>query len=394
MTRRDFSLAAILGAATLGRNARMYAAAYDLVVKGGRVIDPSLGINAVRDVAVGGGRIIAVKADIAAGAADVIDARGKLVVPGLIDIHTHLGRAAELPAICLADGVTSFVDAGSQGADRIDEVIDVLKAAPNRGRVLINIARTGILPDGELMDLRRADVDAARKAIERHRDFIVGIKARLSNTVAGAGDLEALQRAQDAAKPFNLPVMIHMGQTFSPLPKILELLKRGDVVTHLYAPDQNGIFDSNGKVLKEVVEARRRGVWFDYGNGRMGHVTWDLAERGMKQGFPPDTISTDWTPEGRPSQVVDFPNVLSKFLLLGMPLEQVIARATANPARIFDAFKSLGTFKAGAPADIAVLELREGTFEFVDNYTNTRTGRQRLFPIATVIGGKRAAPRA
>jgi dihydroorotase len=394
LTRRHFSLAVLSGAAALSRAPKLFAATYDLVVKGGRVIDPSLGIDAIRDVAVAGGRIVAVQADIAAGAADIIDARGKLVVPGLIDIHTHLGRAADLPAICLADGVTSFVDAGSQGADRIDEVVAVMKAAPNRGRVLINIARTGILPDGELMDLKRADVDAARKAIERHRDFIVGIKARLSKNVAGAGDLEALKRAQDAAKPFNLPVMIHMGQTVSPLPKILELLKRGDVVTHLYAPDQNGIFDSNGRLLKEVADARRRGVWFDFGNGRAAHVTWDLAERGVQQGFPPDTISTDWTPEGRPGQVVDFPNVMSKFLLLGMPLEKVIACATVNPARIFDAFKGLGTLKVGAQADIAVLELREGTFEFVDNYTNKKTGRQRLFPIATVMGGKRTAPRA
>src|SRR5207248_1636355 len=175
-----------------------------------------------------------------------------------------------------------------------------------------------------------------------------------------------------------------------PLPRILDLLKSGDVVTHLYAPAPNGILDNNGRLLPEVLAARRRGIWFDYGNGRTGHVTWDVATRALQQGFPPDTISTDWTPEGRTGQVIDFPNVLSKFLFLGMPLEQVVARATVNAARVFDAFRDRGTFKVGAPADIAVLELREGSFEFLDNYNNTKTGRQRLFPIATVIGGKRA----
>jgi dihydroorotase len=114
----------------------------------------------------------------------------------------------------------------------------------------------------------------------------------------------------------------------------------------------------------------------------------------LQQGFPPDTISTDWTPEGRTLGVIDLPNVLSKFLLLGMPLDQVIARGTVNAARVFEAFTDRGTLNVGAPADVAVLELREGTFEFLDNYNNKRTGRQRLFPVATVIGGKRAPPRA
>src|SRR5437899_3112204 len=262
-TRREFIFAAAAGAAMLTRISSALAATYDLVIKGGRVIDPAATINALRDV-----------------------------------------------------------------------------------------------------------------AIERHRDTIVGVKARLSFNVAGPTDLDALKRAQEVAG--DLPVMIHIGQTVSSMPKILALLKRGDIVTHMYAPEPNSILDGNGRLFPEVVEARRRGIWFDVGNGRNGHLWWDVAERALKQGFMPDTSSPAWTTEGRASGVIDFPNCLSKFLMLGMPLDRVIACGTSNAARMFDAFKDRGTLKVGAPADVAVLELREDNFEFVDNYRNVRTGRQRL----------------
>src|SRR5256885_14522276 len=243
------------------------------------------------------------------------------------------------------------------------------------------------------MDINRADVALARGAITRNRDIIAGVKARLSNNVAGANDYEVLRRAQEVASSFNLPVMIHMGQTISPLPKLLALLKPGDIVTHMLAPPPNSIIDDAGHILPEVLAARKRGVWFDVGNGRNGHLRWDIAERVLKAGFLPDTFSTDWTPEGRTAQVIDFPNVMSKFLMLGMPLDKVVACATVNASQVFPVFRNRGTLRVGAPADVAVLELREGTFEFLDNYENKRTGRQRFFPSATVLGGKRV-PRA
>jgi dihydroorotase len=133
---------------------------------------------------------------------------------------------------------------------------------------------------------------------------------------------------------------------------------------------------------------------FDFGNGVAGHFNWETVELGMKQGFWPDTFSTDWNAMSRTTGVVDFPNVMSKFLMFGMPLEGVIARATLAPARVFPAFSDRGTLNVGAPADVAVLELKEGNFEFLDNYKGTRTGRQRLFPVASVMGGKKAPARA
>jgi dihydroorotase len=389
--RRQFVVAATAAFAGIPRGLAGAAVKYHLIVKGGRVVDPSRKLNAIRDVAIADGHIVAVEANITANAAETMDARGKLVVPGLIDIHTHATRTADGPALCLADGVTGLIDAGSQGADRIDQAIAVARSAPQQCRVLINIGRAGILPEGDTMDLSRADVGAAREAIGRNRDMIAGVKARLSRDVAGPNDFEVLRRAQEVASSFNLPVMIHMGQTLSPLPKLLALLKPGDIVTHMFAPPPNSIIDEAGHILPEVTAARRRGVWFDLGNGRTGHLRWDIAESVLKAGFRPDTFSTDWTPEGRTAQVINFENVMSKFLMLGMSVDQVVACATVNAARVFPVFRNRGTLKVGAPADIAVLELREGTFEFVDNFENKRTGSQRLFPSATVLAGKRVA---
>ena len=395
MNRRQFVYAAAAGAAMLTRANHAFAAAdnYDLIIKGGRVIDPSMRLDAIRDVAIAGNRIAAVEANITAAAAETIDASGRLVVPGLIDIHTHAARTAGGPALCLADGVTGWVDAGSQGADHIGDTVAVAKSAPQQGRVLINIGRAGILPDGDTMDIARADVGAAKDAIAKNRDFIVGVKARLSRDVAGANDFEVLRRAQEVATSFNLPVMIHMGQTVSPLPRLIDLLKRGDIVTHMFAPPPNSVIDDSGHILPEVLAARRRGVWFDVGNGQTGHVRWDIVERVMQAGFWPDTFSTDWNVNSPTTGVVDFPNCMSKFLGSGMSVGQAVARATVNASRTFEVFRDRGTLNVGAPADVAVLELREGTFEFLDNYKNTRTGRQRLFPRATVLGGKRV-PRA
>jgi dihydroorotase len=391
MNRRQFLSAAVCGAA-IARAAKAAAAQtskYDLLIRGGRVIDPSVHLDAVRDVAISGGRIAAVEPAIGAGAAEVIDARGKLVVPGLIDIHTHTGRAAESPGMVLRDGVTGWIDAGSQGADRVAEIVAVARSSPQQGRVLINIGNGGILPGGDTMDLARADVAAARAAIEKDRDYIVGVKARLSRDVVGSNDVEVLRRAQEVATSFNLPLMIHMGQTASSMGKLVDLLKRGDIVTHLFAPPPNAIVDDSGHILPEVLAARRRGVWFDIGNGQTGHMRWDTIAAIMKAGFWPDTFSTDWNANSKTTGVVDLPNCMSKLLGYGMTISDAIACATLNPSRIFPVFNDRGTLNVGAPADVALLELREGTFEFLDNYKGTITGKQRFFPAGTVLAGKR-----
>ena len=284
--------------------------------------------------------------------------------------------------------MTGWIDAGSQGADRIADPIAVAKAAPQQGRMLINIGRAGILPEGDTMDISRADVAAAKDAIARNRDVHRRGQGAAVEECRRRQRVEVLSRAQEVATAFNLPVMIHMGQTVSPLPRLLPLLKRGDIVTHMFAPPPNSIIDDSGHVLPEVLAARRRGVWFDVANGRNGHLRWDTFDRIMQAGFWPDTISTDGNATSRTTGGHRFPQRHVEVPEPGMTLDQVVACATVNASRMFPVFNDRGTLNVGAPADVALLELREGTFEFVDNYEGKRTGRQRLFPSGTVLGGK------
>ncbi len=391
INRRQFVYAAASAAAMLTRTTHTFAASYDLIIKGGRFIDPSVRLNATGDVAITCGRIEAVETDITGDATEIIDATGKLVIPGLLDVHSHYARDAEGPRICLSDGVTGWVDAGSEGADQIDDMVAIARTAPQPARVLLNIGREGILPDGDTHDLALADVNAAKAAIARNRDYVIGVKARLTEGVS-VDDVEVLRRAQEVATFFDLPLMIHMGQTASPFSILVDQLKAGDIVTHMLAPPPNAIIDDDGLIFPAVLAARRRGVWFDVANGRTGHLLWDTFDRIMQAGFWPDTISTDGNTTSRSaSSVIDFPNVMSKFLNFGLTIDQVVARATLNASRIYPVFRDRGTLNVGAPADVAVLELREGTFEFIDNYENLRVGTQRLFPSETVLGGQRVS---
>jgi len=391
MNRRQFLMSsAILVGAPLAAVPK-----YDVVVKGGRVLDASQRLDRLMDLGIKGGKIAALEPNIPASeAAEVFDAKDRLVVPGLVDIHAHPRPGEVSPQQVLSGGVTTVVDAGSRGADGIQDMIGVVQNATNRVRILINVSRLGNQAEGELLKFETADAEAARAAVRSNREFIVGVKARLSRPLAGDHDLDAVRRAHEITQAFNIPLMVHVGDTRSPLPDILALLRPGDIVTHVYSPPPNGILDSNGRVLPQVREARRRGILFDIGNGRNGHITWDVAERALQQDFLPDSISSDLNGPGLTDQVFDFPNVLSKFLMLGMPLDQVIARGTVNSAKAIPALKDLGTLRKGAVADVTILELVSGSFEFVDNVNTRRTGKQKLFARAVFVAGKRWSERA
>ena len=389
-TRRQLLRAGAVVPAVLAGSTRLFAAQYDLVIHGGHVIDPAQHLDLSVNIAIHNGKIAAVGPKIAPSAGrEAFDATGKLVMPGLIDIHSHLADPGMPPATCLQDGVTTLVDAGSAGSENIDDLVKIVQAAPNRARILINIAPRGVEPMGELMDISRVNVAATRSAIERHRQWVIGVKARLSRNVAGNHDLEALRLAREVADAVKVPIMIHVGDTAAPLTELVALLRPGDIVTHMYAPAPHGMLDDDGKVLFKIREARRRGVLFDFGNGRTLHFDWATAQKGIEQDFLPDTISTDMTLIGRTTQVFNLPNVMSKLLMLGMKMNQVVACVTSNASHAFPEFKSYGTLRPGSAADVTVLDLQQGDFEFVDNYGGTRRAPRRLAPHAVFVAGKR-----
>ena len=372
---------------------------YDLLIKGGKVIDPSQGLEGELDVAVRAGKVAAVAPDISeAQAGEVIRARGKIVTPGLIDLHAHVfpyvgPYGIEPDPYCVRRGVTSVIDAGTSGAFTFPAFRRfIIERAATRIRALLHVVSIGMVagstPDmGELEDLRYCDPKLAVEAANQNRDLIVGFKIRFSENYTGPNDLEGMRRARAAADEAGLPIMIHIGGSYSPLMEFLTLMKKGDVVTHSFNSHPNGLLDGSGKVVPEVLEARERGVLFDVGHGA-GSFSFDVMEKCLTQGFSPDTISSDLYSANIHGPVYDLLTTLSKFLLLGMSLHDVIARATVNSSRVFNFGATIGTLKPGAEADVSVLELREGEFTFTDSDGKSRTGRRKLEAVTTVRGGK------
>ena len=375
-------------------------AKYDLLVRGGRLVDPSQGLSAERDVAIAGGRVARVAAGIPeTEARQVLDARGRIVTPGLVDVHVHVYDGVAplgIPAdpTCIAKGVTTVLDAGSAGAHTFPGLRKyVINVVETRVYALLNISVVGQStlskdnPHGELLDLRYANPKLAIRTIEQNRDVILGVKIRLSENIAGDHDLKALQIARDAADAVRLPLMVHIGNTHSPLPAILQMLKKGDVITHSFRGSPGGILDERGRVLREVRKAVADGVHLDIGHGQ-GSFSFDTAEKALTQELLPGTISSDVHQFNVNGPVFDLATTLSKFLHLGMTMEQVVERVTVNPARTFAFPQGLGTLREGATGDVAVFEMKEGRFEFVDSVGARRTGTRKLAPVATVKAGR------
>ncbi|HZS89585.1 MAG TPA: amidohydrolase/deacetylase family metallohydrolase, partial [Chloroflexota bacterium] len=375
---------------------RWSSAMYDLLIAGGTVLDPSSGLHARRDVAVRDGKVAAIEESIAPnGSATVLDARGLVVTPGLVDLHTHLfwgvsHYGVEADSACLAKGVTTAIDAGSAGAQTFPGfrryVIDVVST-----RILAfeNISVLGMITArvGELENIRYAAPDEAVAVAEEHRDVIVGIKVRLGYQMVGERGLPALRLARQAADRLDLPLMVHIVDLPEPLPEMLPLMRGGDIATHCFHGERNGILDSAGRVLPSVREAAERGVIFDVGHG-VGSFAFDTARRAMADGLLPNTISSDLHAHNINGPVFDLATTLSKFLHLGLSLDEVIARATVAPARAIRWDGRIGSLAVGAEADIAVFELAEGRFSLVDVKGVSVDARQKLIPRHVVRGGR------
>jgi dihydroorotase len=413
VSRRDFlvstgSFALAVAAATLGGSARAAIGPddkFDLLIKGGDVLDPSQSLRGKRDIGIRYGLIEAVEADIPTERAlRVLDASGKLVTPGLIDLHCHVfpyGSAIGIPAdeLVAHQCTTTCVSAGDAGANNFAAFRRyVVAQTRTRLYAFVHIANIGLAgsPVPELYNINYARVDEAARAVAENADLVLGIKVRMSENVIAKNGTEPLQRAVAACQKAGTgtKVMCHIGgvETSELMSQILDLLRPGDILTHAYtgAPNIGGAFTNivqDGRLLPAALAAKQRGVVFDVGHGG-GSFDYTVAEPAIAQGCPPDTISSDiHVFSGNTPGMPYLTWVMSKFMGLGFTLEQVVAMATVNPAKVINRMPKLGTLQVGAPGDVAIMELVEGEVSFVDTRNNTRTGRAYLKPVQTVTAG-------
>jgi dihydroorotase len=370
---------------------------FDLVLAGGTVIDPARGLHDRRDIGIADGRIAAIEASLSGSdASDVLDVADRLVVPGLVDLHVHVypgvaDLSVEADPTCLGRGATTVVDAGSSGANTFPGFRRWV-VEPSRGRILayLNISLAGQVDPflGELHDLRFADPARAASVALANPDVIVGFKVRVSEMLAGPNGLAGLERAIEAGRATNLPVMVHIGGTAFDIEEVLSRVRPGDVITHAYTGWRPGaIVTDAGRVVAGAREARERGVRFDVGHGA-GSFTWEVAEAALADGFRPDTISSDLHRLNVAGPVHDLATTLSKFLLLGLTLDEVIAMATVAPATsLGSAGTALGRLVVGAEADVTVLAFEEGRTALVDSAGVARDARRSLVPVAVLRSG-------
>jgi dihydroorotase len=377
---------------------------YDLIVKGGTVIDPSQRLEEKMDIAVSRRRVVAVEKNITSTmATKVVDASDKIVTPGLIDLHTHvywgglpLGIDPDLH--CLQKGVTTVLDAGSAGCSNFLGFRKfIIEKCKTRVISLLHISSIGLIRPPELEDIRNLDYDGAVEVAKTNSDLIKGFKMRFAsppNNHVGRNGPVALRLIREAAEDVGGLIMVHP-KSMSPncqLEAILKLLRKGDIVTHCFSPPapphvpHAEILDDNGRVLQAVKKAADRGIVFDVGHGA-GSFYFDTAQKALSDGFPPTTISTDLHTESLKT-AIDMPTTMSKFLALGLSLSKVVEMSTTNPAEVLGAEGRLGTLKPGAEADIAVFDLMEGRFTFDDVRRKSLMGHALLTPYAVVKGGE------
>ncbi|MHC2464316.1 amidohydrolase family protein [Bradyrhizobium embrapense] len=408
-SRRDFlkgtgsaAAAAIAGraAAAMGPDDK-----FDLVIRNGDVIDPSQSLRGRRDIGIRWGLIEAIEDEIpAARAVKTIDASGKLVMPGLVDLHCHVypyGSAIGIPADELVQfqGTTTVVSAGDAGVNNLAALRRFI-VAQSRTRIyaFLHIANNGLsaFPVAELYNIDNAQVEACAMALAENPDFLIGVKVRMSENVIFKHGIEPLKRGIQACEMCGWParMMVHIGgvETRELMSGILDLLRPGDILTHAYsgAPNMSGAFTNivqDGKLLPAALAAKQRGVLFDVGHGG-GSFDFTVAEIAIPAGCTPDTISSDIHVFSGNSPGIPFlPNVMSKFLAMGSSLDQVVAMATSVPARIINRTPKIGTLQRGAPGDVAIMDLIEGPVTFVDTRNNKRDGNLLLKPVQTVVNG-------
>ena len=371
---------------------------YDIVLSGGRVVDPSQGLDTVTDVAFADGKVAAVGNGLSAeGATETRDVSGKFVTPGLIDIHAHVYWGAtylgvEPEGVARASGTTTFVDAGTAGAGTFDGFRRlIIEPCPLRIIAFLNISHAGIygygpgFMVGETSELRLLHPGACVKVARENADIVCGVKVRLGSNVSELVGIGALDCAIEAAEELDLPVMVHIGAPPPRRKDILERLRPGDILTHCCRMFPNAATDRDRNIRREVEEARERGIVFDVGHGR-GSFDFDVARAMVDNGFLPDVLSSDVHVQSIDGPAFDVLVTMSKFLSMGVPMSDVVAATTCNPANAV-ARPDLGTLKPGSPGDAVVLSLNEGEFEYRDSLNAAMIGTKELEQAGMIVGG-------
>jgi dihydroorotase len=370
----------------------------DLILRGGRVIDPSSGRDETADIAFGEGKVTAVGLNLPSRGAEVVDVDGRLVVPGLIDLHTHVywgGTSLGVDAVEVArqSGTTTFVDAGSAGPGNFHGFRrHVIEPSPLRIIPYLNVSFPGIFAFsatvmvGECADLRLFDPRECVRVIAANRDLIAGVKVRVGRNAGGTSGVAPLDIALEIAEETGLPVMAHLDHPPPSRLEVLSRLRRGDILTHCFRPFPNAPVRADGRIREEVSEARQRGVIFDIGHGG-GSFGFRTAEGMLAAGFLPDVISSDVHALSIKGPAFDQLVTMSKFLCLGMDLTEVIQASTLAPAAALGR-ADLGRLEIGAVGDATVLELAEGDFDYRDVLGEVRSGRWRLKARGLVVAGR------
>ena len=388
MNRRHF-IGTVAGVASA------WQARYDLLIRGGTVLDPARKFRKRADVAITGERVAAIEDSIPASAArEVIDATGLYVTPGLVDLHTHCyhggtGLGVEADPIAARSGVTTWVDAGSFGVTQTEGFRRFI-VNPAKARIygFVYLYPDNRNPDMDPVKYVRSFVRRTGETVNKNRDILLGIKLQIGSNMNGKYSYDFLKIARELCDTYKIPMMAHISFAPPTTDQVMELMKPGDVVTHCFNTHTLGILDEAGKVRQSVRDARSRGVLFDVGHG-LGSFNFEAARKALADGFLPDTISTDIYNLNTNGPVFDMPTTMTKMMHLGMAFDDVLMRSTIAPAKIVNRVEGMGTLAVGAPADIAVLSLENGDFQLIDSQKNTVTTKQRIAGKMAICRGKR-----
>ncbi|MFQ5873572.1 MAG: amidohydrolase family protein [Dehalococcoidia bacterium] len=373
---------------------------YDLLLKGGRLIDTSQGLDSVQDIAVEGGHIRRIEPNIPENEARrAISVDGKIVTPGLIDLHVHILHGIEAinnsidpDRIGVYAGVTTVVDAGSAGCDIFNALPSyIIPQAHTEVLAFLNLGRTGLVTVPDIFSEHAISVDTTLRVVEQHKELVQGIKIRMVSPVWDILGMKLARTAKEVAGELGTRVMVHIGDAARRADpnlgrELFPMLGQADIVTHVYTPNPGTVLDANGKLFPEAKELKAKGVWLDTAHGQF-NFSFDVARRAIDQGLVPDCISTDMTAWGQRNGVHSLTEEMTRYLALGFSLEEVIAMASTNPARAIGQEHRLGSLAVGRQADISVLEIKEGDWIVYDNQGLRPGGLGSFEPTGSVKDG-------